>query len=48
VSPVQWEATMRQLVAQGVTQFFEIGPGRVLVGLLRRIDRKLSCENIAC
>ena len=46
VGPVQWEASMRRLVTDGVTQFFELGPGRVLRGLLRRIDRQLSCENV--
>ncbi|MGH7194149.1 MAG: ACP S-malonyltransferase, partial [Candidatus Saccharimonadales bacterium] len=46
VSPVHWEDSMRWLLGQGFDQFYEIGPGRVLRGLLRRIDRKISCENI--
>ncbi len=45
LSPVLWEDSMRRLVADGFDQFFEIGPGRVLKGLLRRIDRKVACEN---
>lgn len=39
-SPVRWQQSMEYLLAQGVRRFYEIGPGRVLAGLLRRIDRK--------
>ncbi|HZZ82339.1 MAG TPA: ACP S-malonyltransferase [Gemmataceae bacterium] len=46
LQPVQWEATMRGLVAAGVTKFYEIGPGRVLAGLLKRVDRKIECVNV--
>jgi [acyl-carrier-protein] S-malonyltransferase len=46
VSPVRWRDSMQHLLDEGVTQFYEIGPGRVLRGLLRRIDRKISCENV--
>ncbi|MGL6195106.1 MAG: ACP S-malonyltransferase [Thermoguttaceae bacterium] len=44
VQPVQWEASVRYLIGQGFDQFFEIGPGRVLRGLLKRIDRKIECK----
>ena len=44
VSPVQWESTLRNLLAAGVEQFYEIGAGRVLTGTLKRIDRKAACE----
>lgn len=48
VNPVLWEETMRRLIAvHGVERCFEIGPGRVLAGLLKRIDRKFPCENVA-
>jgi len=47
VQPVLWEKSMRGLLADGVSGFVEIGPGRVLAGLLRRIDRKLECRNVA-
>ncbi len=47
VSPVRWEETMRGLRADGIEKFFEIGPGRVLAGLLKRIDRKIDCTNVA-
>ncbi|QDU92983.1 ACP S-malonyltransferase [Lignipirellula cremea] len=46
VSPVRWEDSMRWLLAQGCEPFYEIGPGRVLKGLLKRIDRKKLCHNI--
>ncbi len=44
LQPVMWEDSMRYLLDQGFDQFHEIGPGRVLRGLLRRIDRKTSCQ----
>jgi [acyl-carrier-protein] S-malonyltransferase len=47
LQPVLWEDSMRYLLAQGVDQFYEVGPGRVLRGLLRRIDRVVDCQNVA-
>ncbi len=47
VQPVLWESTMRNLLASGVGKFYEIGPGRVLAGLLKRVDRKIPIVNIA-
>jgi [acyl-carrier-protein] S-malonyltransferase len=47
VSPVRWEDSIRYLLGQGFDRFYEIGPGRVLRGLLKRIDRAASCENVA-
>lgn len=47
-SQVRWEDSMRYLLdEQGINQFYELGPGRVLCGLLKRIARKIPCENIA-
>lgn len=46
LSPVRWEDSMRYLLAQGFDQFYEVGPGRVLKGLLKRIDRKTACESV--
>lgn len=46
LQPVLWEQTMRNLMAQGITRFYEIGPGRVLVGLLKRIHRQVDCTNV--
>ncbi|MBR4834787.1 MAG: ACP S-malonyltransferase [Thermoguttaceae bacterium] len=39
-SPVLWEDATRLLIAEGVETFYEVGPGRVLRGLMKRIDRK--------
>jgi [acyl-carrier-protein] S-malonyltransferase len=44
VSPVRWEDSIRNLLSQGFDQFYEVGPGRVLRGLLKRIDRKANCQ----
>lgn len=46
ISPVQWEATLKNFIAAGVDQFIEIGAGRVLAGTLKRVDRKAKCENV--
>ena len=45
--PVLWEQTMRGLLADGCDRFYEIGPGRVLAGLLKRVHRKAECVNVA-
>lgn len=45
-APVQWERSMRELLRRGVTHFVEVGPGRVLSGLMRRIDRAACCCNV--
>jgi [acyl-carrier-protein] S-malonyltransferase len=47
VEPVQWEASMLQLLEAGIDEFYEVGPGRVLRGLLRRIQRKITCHTLA-
>ena len=49
-SPVKWEDSMNRIIALGVERFVEIGPGRVLLGLLRRIDgsrEMLHLEDLA-
>ena len=46
VQPVLWQTSMETMIQQGIEQFHEIGPGRVLKGLLRRINRKIPCENV--
>jgi [acyl-carrier-protein] S-malonyltransferase len=46
LQPVQWETTLRGLLALGVEKFYEIGPQRVLAGLLKRVDRKMECVNV--
>ena len=45
-SPVRWQSCVEHLAAAGYRQSVELGPGKVLFGLLRRIDRSLKCLNI--
>ncbi len=45
-SPVLWADSVRTMQGQGVTQVVEFGPGKVLTGLVRRIDRSLGVRNI--
>ncbi len=44
---VKWEQSMRLLMVQGVQTFVEVGPGKVLSGLMRQIDRSKTCVNVA-
>jgi [acyl-carrier-protein] S-malonyltransferase len=44
--PVRWEQSIRALIEEGVTSFVEVGPGRVLSGLLRQMDRSVHCSNV--
>lgn len=46
LQPVLWEDSMQYLLDEGFDSFYEVGPGRVLRGLLRRINRKIACENV--
>ncbi len=43
---VKWLQCMRLLIAEGVETFVEIGPGKVLCGLMRQIDRTKTCLNV--
>lgn len=43
LSPVRWEDSVRHMLEAGIDEFYEIGPGRVLAGLLKRISRKTAC-----
>src|ERR1700676_2751673 len=45
-APVRWEESMRLLIDEGVDTFVEVGPGRVLVGLLRQIERSVGALNV--
>ncbi len=45
--PLLWQKCMEKLLADGVEKFYEIGPGRVLTGLMRRINRKTKVINIS-
>src|ERR1017187_8006873 len=44
---VKWDQCMRLLIAQGVQTFIEVGPGKVLCGLMRQIDRSKTCVNVS-
>ncbi|MFC3307600.1 ACP S-malonyltransferase, partial [Ottowia pentelensis] len=45
-SPVRWTETVRCLVEQGVTEIYEIGPGKVLTGLNKRIDKTVQGDAV--
>ena len=45
-SPVRWEQVVRRLIAEGATTFVELGPGSVLAGLIKKIDRGVTVMSI--
>ncbi|MCA1960090.1 MAG: ACP S-malonyltransferase, partial [Desulfomonile sp.] len=47
VSPVLWEECVRTMRDSGVEVFVEVGPGKVLTGLLRRIDKTVAAVNVS-
>ncbi len=46
-APVQWESSMRHLLAQGYTRFIELGPGTALSGFMKRIEKTARMLNVA-
>jgi [acyl-carrier-protein] S-malonyltransferase len=40
-----WEDSVRGLLQSGVEQIHEVGPGRVLAGLVKRVQRRMECKN---
>ncbi len=44
--PVRWEESVRTLIEEGVNTFVEVGPGKVLTGLLRQIERSVAALNV--
>jgi [acyl-carrier-protein] S-malonyltransferase len=46
VAPVRWEDCVRYLLGQGYDTFYEVGPGRVLQGLMKRIDRRATVHGV--
>lgn len=45
-SPVRWEESMRKMIKEGIERVIEIGPGKVLTGLMKRIDQNIETVNI--
>jgi len=45
-SPVRWLQSMELLIAEGVDTFVEVGPGKILSGLMRQISRQVKCFNV--
>jgi [acyl-carrier-protein] S-malonyltransferase len=45
-SPVRWSESVNRLLAEGVTRFIEVGPGKVLSGLVRQISRQSQILNV--
>ncbi len=46
-APVRWTQTIKQMIADGGAEFTEIGPGKVLQGLMRKIDRSVSTNGVS-
>ncbi len=45
-SPVRWEESLRRLISAGINTFVEIGPGKILSGLIKKISREVKVYNI--
>jgi [acyl-carrier-protein] S-malonyltransferase len=45
-SPVQWETTVKTLLTKGLKKSYELGPGKVIAGIVKRMDRGADIENI--
>ena len=46
ISPVRWEETIKNMISDGAEEFVEVGPGKVLQGLIKRIDRNVKISGI--
>ena len=44
-SPVRWTQTMNNMIANGMNEYVEVGPGKVLQGLLKKVDRKIPTSS---
>jgi [acyl-carrier-protein] S-malonyltransferase len=46
-APVRWTQTMNQMIADGASEVIEVGPGKVLQGLFKKVDRAFPCSSAA-
>jgi len=44
-APVKWTQTMQQMIADGASEVIEVGPGNVLQGLFKKVDRQFPCSS---
>jgi [acyl-carrier-protein] S-malonyltransferase len=44
-APVRWTQTMNQMISDGATEVIEVGPGKVLQGLFKKVDRSFPCSS---
>jgi [acyl-carrier-protein] S-malonyltransferase len=45
-APVKWTQTVKNMLADGASQFYEVGPGTVLQGLIKKVDRTVAAESV--
>lgn len=45
-SPVQWETSLQTLLEKGLTTSYEVGPGKVIAGIMKRLDKKANITNV--
>ena len=46
IRPVRWEESVATMVGSGIDEFYEVGAGKVLRGLMKRINRKMPVTNV--
>ena len=46
-APVKWTQTMQQMIADGASEVIEVGPGKVLQGLFKKVDRAFACSSVS-
>lgn len=44
-APVKWTQTMQNMIADGASSFTEVGPGKVLQGLVKKVDRQMEAQS---
>jgi [acyl-carrier-protein] S-malonyltransferase len=44
-APVKWTQTVQNMIADGAASFTEVGPGKALQGMIKKVDRKMPCES---